>query len=103
MSSCLLLFHVKLRTLIHLRVIDESVFIIKCFLVCCSCRKLTRRQRSLLLTYAEEETDVQGTVTGVDPSAGESFTHTVEHDSSVYADRHVETDQSVSGAPRRCQ
>lgn len=50
-------------------------FIIKWFLVCCSCRKLTRRQRSLLLTYAEEETDVQGTVTGVSPSAGESYTH----------------------------
>ncbi|XP_019131937.2 dnaJ homolog subfamily A member 3, mitochondrial isoform X1 [Larimichthys crocea] len=33
-------------------------------------KKLTRRQRSLLLTYAEEETDVQGTVNGVDPSAG---------------------------------
>ncbi|XP_073318869.1 dnaJ homolog subfamily A member 3, mitochondrial-like isoform X2 [Pagrus major] len=38
-------------------------------------KKLTRRQRSLLLTYAEEETDVQGTVTGVDPSAGESYTY----------------------------
>ncbi|XP_044043200.1 dnaJ homolog subfamily A member 3, mitochondrial-like isoform X1 [Siniperca chuatsi] len=33
-------------------------------------KKLTRRQRSLLLTYAEEETDVQGTVNGVSPSAG---------------------------------
>nr|XP_046228553.1 dnaJ homolog subfamily A member 3, mitochondrial-like isoform X2 [Scatophagus argus] len=36
--------------------------------------KLTQRQRSLLLTYAEEETDVQGTVNGVDPSAGRSST-----------------------------
>ncbi|KAG7487014.1 hypothetical protein JOB18_044458 [Solea senegalensis] len=33
-------------------------------------KTLTRRQRSLLLTYAEEETDVQGTVNGVTPSAG---------------------------------
>ncbi|XP_050926374.1 dnaJ homolog subfamily A member 3, mitochondrial isoform X2 [Lates calcarifer] len=32
-------------------------------------KKLTRRQRSLLLSYAEEETDVQGTVNGVSPSA----------------------------------
>ncbi|XP_039670048.1 dnaJ homolog subfamily A member 3, mitochondrial-like isoform X1 [Perca fluviatilis] len=35
-------------------------------------KKLTRRQRSLLLSYAEEETDVQGTVNGVEPSAGGS-------------------------------
>uniref|UniRef100_A0A3Q3K796 DnaJ homolog subfamily A member 3, mitochondrial n=1 Tax=Monopterus albus TaxID=43700 RepID=A0A3Q3K796_MONAL len=34
-------------------------------------KKLTRRQRSLLLSYAEEETDVQGTVIGVSPSAGQ--------------------------------
>ncbi|KAM6940280.1 dnaJ homolog subfamily A member 3, mitochondrial-like [Xenentodon cancila] len=33
-------------------------------------KKLTARQRSLLLSYAEEETDVQGTVNGVSPSAG---------------------------------
>uniref|UniRef100_A0A3Q1ILZ8 DnaJ homolog subfamily A member 3, mitochondrial n=1 Tax=Anabas testudineus TaxID=64144 RepID=A0A3Q1ILZ8_ANATE len=33
-------------------------------------KKLTRRQRSLLLSYAEEETDVHGTVNGVSPSAG---------------------------------
>lgn len=33
-------------------------------------KKLTRRQRSLLLSYAEEETEVQGTVNGVTPSAG---------------------------------
>ncbi|KAM9770101.1 dnaJ homolog subfamily A member 3, mitochondrial-like [Menidia menidia] len=33
-------------------------------------KKLTRRQRSLLLSYAEEETDVQGSVNGVSPSAG---------------------------------
>ncbi|XP_022593918.1 dnaJ homolog subfamily A member 3, mitochondrial-like isoform X1 [Seriola dumerili] len=33
-------------------------------------KKLTRKQRSLLLSYAEEETDVQGTVNGVNPSAG---------------------------------
>ncbi|XP_071361042.1 dnaJ homolog subfamily A member 3, mitochondrial-like isoform X2 [Trachinotus anak] len=33
-------------------------------------KKLTRKQRSLLLSYAEEETDVQGTVNGVSPSAG---------------------------------
>uniref|UniRef100_A0A3Q2DT17 DnaJ heat shock protein family (Hsp40) member A3b n=1 Tax=Cyprinodon variegatus TaxID=28743 RepID=A0A3Q2DT17_CYPVA len=33
--------------------------------------KLTRRQRSLLLSYAEEETDVQGSVNGVNPSAGQ--------------------------------
>uniref|UniRef100_A0A3B4UJQ4 DnaJ heat shock protein family (Hsp40) member A3b n=1 Tax=Seriola dumerili TaxID=41447 RepID=A0A3B4UJQ4_SERDU len=32
-------------------------------------KKLTRKQRSLLLSYAEEETDVQGTVNGVNPSA----------------------------------
>ncbi|KAI3353443.1 hypothetical protein L3Q82_019967, partial [Scortum barcoo] len=36
-------------------------------------KKLTRKQRSLLLSYAEEETDVQGTVNGVSPSAGQSF------------------------------
>ncbi|XP_074486913.1 dnaJ homolog subfamily A member 3, mitochondrial-like isoform X2 [Sebastes fasciatus] len=35
-------------------------------------KKLTRRQRSLLLTYAEDETDVQGMVNGVQPSAGGS-------------------------------
>ncbi|XP_006804448.1 dnaJ homolog subfamily A member 3, mitochondrial-like [Neolamprologus brichardi] len=33
-------------------------------------KKLTRRQRSLLLSYAEEETEVQGTVSGVSPSGG---------------------------------
>ncbi|XP_040893226.1 dnaJ homolog subfamily A member 3, mitochondrial-like [Toxotes jaculatrix] len=33
-------------------------------------KKLSRRQRSLLLSYAEEETDVQGTVNGVSPSTG---------------------------------
>ncbi|KAM7419717.1 hypothetical protein PAMA_016687 [Pampus argenteus] len=33
-------------------------------------KKLTRRQRSLMLSYAEEETDVQGSVNGVAPSAG---------------------------------
>ncbi|XP_063736885.1 dnaJ homolog subfamily A member 3, mitochondrial-like isoform X2 [Eleginops maclovinus] len=33
-------------------------------------KKLTRRQRSLLLSYAEDETDVPGTVNGVEPSAG---------------------------------
>uniref|UniRef100_A0A7N6FC85 DnaJ homolog subfamily A member 3, mitochondrial n=1 Tax=Anabas testudineus TaxID=64144 RepID=A0A7N6FC85_ANATE len=37
-------------------------------------KKLTRRQRSLLLSYAEEETDVHGTVNGVSPSAGGSST-----------------------------
>ncbi|XP_060938835.1 dnaJ homolog subfamily A member 3, mitochondrial-like [Limanda limanda] len=34
-------------------------------------KKVTDRQRSMLLSYAEEETDVQGTVTGVNPSAGQ--------------------------------
>uniref|UniRef100_A0A3P8SM59 DnaJ homolog subfamily A member 3, mitochondrial n=1 Tax=Amphiprion percula TaxID=161767 RepID=A0A3P8SM59_AMPPE len=34
-------------------------------------KKLTRRQRSLLQSYAEEETDVQGTVNSVTPSAGQ--------------------------------
>ncbi|XP_051240490.1 dnaJ homolog subfamily A member 3, mitochondrial isoform X2 [Dicentrarchus labrax] len=33
-------------------------------------KKLSRRQRSLLLSYAEEETEVQGTVNGVNRSAG---------------------------------
>uniref|UniRef100_UPI0037E8FBEB dnaJ homolog subfamily A member 3, mitochondrial-like n=1 Tax=Semicossyphus pulcher TaxID=241346 RepID=UPI0037E8FBEB len=33
-------------------------------------KKLTHKQRSLMLTYAEEETDVQGSVNGVNPSAG---------------------------------
>ncbi|XP_054459952.1 dnaJ homolog subfamily A member 3, mitochondrial-like isoform X2 [Anoplopoma fimbria] len=37
-------------------------------------KKLTRRQRSLLLSYAEDETDVQGTVNGVEPSKGGSST-----------------------------
>ncbi|KAL2086922.1 hypothetical protein ACEWY4_017981 [Coilia grayii] len=32
-------------------------------------KKLTRRQRSLLLEFAEEETDVQGTVNGLNPAA----------------------------------
>ncbi|XP_054897570.1 dnaJ homolog subfamily A member 3, mitochondrial-like [Poeciliopsis prolifica] len=32
--------------------------------------KLSRRQRSLLLSYAEEESDVQGSVNGVNPTAG---------------------------------
>uniref|UniRef100_A0A8C7MTU6 DnaJ homolog subfamily A member 3, mitochondrial n=1 Tax=Oncorhynchus kisutch TaxID=8019 RepID=A0A8C7MTU6_ONCKI len=32
-------------------------------------KKLTRRQRSLLLSYAEEETDVEGTVNGVTASS----------------------------------
>ncbi|KAI4879041.1 hypothetical protein NFI96_020701 [Prochilodus magdalenae] len=36
-------------------------------------KKLTRRQRELMLSYAEEETDVEGTVTGVSrPAAGSS-------------------------------
>uniref|UniRef100_A0AAR2J6Y9 DnaJ homolog subfamily A member 3, mitochondrial n=2 Tax=Pygocentrus nattereri TaxID=42514 RepID=A0AAR2J6Y9_PYGNA len=36
-------------------------------------KKLSRRQRELLLGYAEEETDVEGTVTGVSrPAAGSS-------------------------------
>ncbi|KAF3687962.1 DnaJ -like protein subfamily A member 3, mitochondrial DnaJ protein Tid-1 [Channa argus] len=34
-------------------------------------KKLTRRQRSLLLSFAEQETDVQGTVNGLSHSAGE--------------------------------
>ncbi|XP_054635079.1 dnaJ homolog subfamily A member 3, mitochondrial-like isoform X2 [Dunckerocampus dactyliophorus] len=33
-------------------------------------KKLTRKQRSLMLSYAEEETDVPGTVTGVNRSTG---------------------------------
>uniref|UniRef100_A0A8C7X8S0 DnaJ homolog subfamily A member 3, mitochondrial n=1 Tax=Oryzias sinensis TaxID=183150 RepID=A0A8C7X8S0_9TELE len=33
-------------------------------------KKVTQRQRSLLLSYAEEETDVQGTINGVSPSTG---------------------------------
>ncbi|XP_065811723.1 dnaJ homolog subfamily A member 3, mitochondrial-like isoform X1 [Labrus bergylta] len=33
-------------------------------------KKLTRKQRSLLLSYAEEEMEVQGTVNGVTPSPG---------------------------------
>ncbi|KAK9540961.1 hypothetical protein VZT92_003376 [Zoarces viviparus] len=37
-------------------------------------KKLTRRQRSLLLSYAEDETDVQGSVTGVEPSSEGSTT-----------------------------
>uniref|UniRef100_A0A3B5AF58 DnaJ homolog subfamily A member 3, mitochondrial-like n=1 Tax=Stegastes partitus TaxID=144197 RepID=A0A3B5AF58_9TELE len=37
-------------------------------------KKLTPRQRFLLQSYAEEETDVQGTVNGVDPSAGQDHT-----------------------------
>nr|XP_040041457.1 dnaJ homolog subfamily A member 3, mitochondrial-like isoform X2 [Gasterosteus aculeatus aculeatus] len=35
-------------------------------------KKLTRRQRSLLLSYAEDETDVQGTTNGVERPAGGS-------------------------------
>lgn len=37
-------------------------------------KKLTRRQRSLLLSYAEDETDVQGSVNGVEPSSEGSTT-----------------------------
>lgn len=36
-----------------------------------SFRKLTKRQRSLLLIYAEQEKDVHGTVNGVNVSAGQ--------------------------------
>ncbi|XP_061627895.1 dnaJ homolog subfamily A member 3, mitochondrial-like isoform X2 [Phyllopteryx taeniolatus] len=39
-------------------------------------KKLTRRQRSLLLGYAEEEADVPGTVNGVNPSPAKRFTDT---------------------------
>uniref|UniRef100_A0A3P9J3A7 DnaJ homolog subfamily A member 3, mitochondrial n=1 Tax=Oryzias latipes TaxID=8090 RepID=A0A3P9J3A7_ORYLA len=35
-------------------------------------KKVTQRQRSMLLSYAEEETDVQGTINGVSPSTGGS-------------------------------
>ncbi|KAM9314940.1 dnaJ homolog subfamily A member 3, mitochondrial-like isoform 2-T3 [Pholidichthys leucotaenia] len=34
-------------------------------------KKLTRRQRTMLLSYAEDETEVHGTVSGVSPSAAE--------------------------------
>lgn len=34
-------------------------------------RRLTRRQRSLMLCYAEEESDVHGSVNGVDASSGQ--------------------------------
>lgn len=36
-----------------------------------SFRKLTKKQRSLLLIYAEQEKDVHGTVNGVNVSAGQ--------------------------------
>lgn len=49
-------------------------------LVSCVCRKLTRRQRSLMLSYAEEETDVEGTVNGVSASAGQITLPEIHHD-----------------------
>lgn len=48
-----------------------------------SYRKLTRRQRSLLLSYAEEETDVQGTVTGVNLSAGQGYSSTPSYNQTI--------------------
>ncbi|KAK5898674.1 hypothetical protein CesoFtcFv8_008226 [Champsocephalus esox] len=52
-------------------------------------KKLTRRQRSLLLSYAEEETDVPGTVNGVEPSTGGS--------SSSGERRHTQTEEEEGG------
>ena len=38
-------------------------------------RKLSRRQQSLMLSYAEEETDVPGTVNGVTMPTGQTTAH----------------------------
>ncbi|XP_033933173.1 dnaJ homolog subfamily A member 3, mitochondrial-like isoform X1 [Pseudochaenichthys georgianus] len=53
-------------------------------------KKLTRRQRSLLLSYAEEETDVPGTVNGVEPS-------TAGGSSSSGERRHTQTEEEEGG------
>lgn len=38
-----------------------------------ACRRLTSRQQSLILSYAEDETDVEGTVNGIaSTSAGKA-------------------------------
>ena len=38
-------------------------------------RKLSRKQQSLMLSYAEEETDVPGTVNGVTMPTGQTTAH----------------------------
>ncbi|KAM8842387.1 dnaJ homolog subfamily A member 3, mitochondrial-like [Synchiropus picturatus] len=45
-------------------------------------RKLTQRQHSLMLSYAEDETDVAGTVSGVKPSSGGGATGSSQKSSS---------------------
>ena len=40
-----------------------------------SSRKLSRKQQSLMLSYAEEETDVPGTVNGVTMPTGQTTAH----------------------------
>jgi hypothetical protein len=44
--------------------------------LCLVHRRLTSRQQSLILSYAEDETDVEGTVNGVtQTSTGKRFGH----------------------------
>lgn len=44
---------------------EPSVDLPYCTVFLPSCRRLTDRQRALMLSYAEDETDVEGTVNGI--------------------------------------
>ncbi|MEQ2221181.1 DnaJ subfamily A member 3, mitochondrial [Ilyodon furcidens] len=59
--------------------------------------KLTRRQRSLLLSYAEEETDVQGSVNGVDSSAGGGSSTTDSSTKSTSSEEETQNKQEEEG------
>lgn len=48
-------------------------------------RKLTHKQRTLLLSYAEDEMDVEGTVTGVTRPATGRSTNTFIHTDNINA------------------
>uniref|UniRef100_I3J7F1 DnaJ homolog subfamily A member 3, mitochondrial n=1 Tax=Oreochromis niloticus TaxID=8128 RepID=I3J7F1_ORENI len=56
-------------------------------------KKLTRRQRSLLLSYAEEETEVQGTVSGVKGGSSTSATSTKSTTSEEGQDKQKEKEE----------
>lgn len=49
------------------------------------CRMLTDRQRALIMSYAEDEVDVEGTVNGVTTTTtGETHTHTQDTEVCVF-------------------
>ncbi|KAG7315484.1 hypothetical protein KOW79_021572 [Hemibagrus wyckioides] len=56
-------------------------------------KKLTRRQRDLILGYAEEETDVEGSVNGVTRSATASSQHAEEKESGADQSREEEQEK----------